>query len=212
MVNPSTIKSFFNLLNSNGVNYVLIKNDGELIPYSVEDGSDIDILVNPSDYEKYRVLLRSNGYTEEHGEHDKYFFVYNLRPDIYAKKDDCYFHAYDRFSCVSFTNMGKSRVPLSKCIQDRIWKEKRWDESNQWWIMDDITILLFLIIRSILDKREFRIKYRNEIEKRITLIDSDEFIKICRMVFFNFTPVLIKSIKDKHYDKIIKEYQSFSDY
>lgn len=41
MVNPKLIKDFFLLLNMNNINYVLIKNDGNKIPYYLEDEKDV---------------------------------------------------------------------------------------------------------------------------------------------------------------------------
>ena len=108
--------------------------------------------------------------------------------------------------------MGRSKLPLDNFIQEYIWKNKKWDSINNWWIMNDKVILLYLIIRSVLDKQEFRIKYIQEIEKRSHLLDDDEFLTMCRLVFFNFTDLLIKKIKSFEYNDIVYNYQRFKDY
>lgn len=110
------------------------------------------------------------------------------------------------------TNMGNCKIPLDKLIQNHIWQNKVWNEEYKWWIMDDITILLFLIIRGVFDKREFKAKYVYEIEKRIEYIDCDKFYDLAYTVFFKFTDKLIMLIKERKYENIIKQYLSFREY
>lgn len=212
MVNSKNIKIFFEWINSNNIEYVLIKNDGEHIPNKILDGDDIDILVHPNDYEKYLKLIQENGFKVLPGESLKYYFVYNMRKDIYAQKEDIFIHAYDKLSCVSFTNMGLSKIPLDKKIQDFIWETKKWDFKNKWWITDDRIILLYLIVRSIFDKKKFREIYINEIEKRNSIINDTKFIELCYFVFFKFTPILLELIKNQEYDVILRTYKNFKNY
>lgn len=212
MVKSKNIKEFFKLMNNHEIEYVLIKNDGNKIPYEISDGDDIDILVHPKDYNKYLELIEKSGHEVLPGESYKYYFIYNMNSDIYSLKDDLYIHAYDKLSCVSFTNMGLSKIPLDKEIQIFIWKTKKWDFNNEWWIMEDRLILLYLIIRSIFDKKIFRVRYVIEIEKRIQFIENDKFIELCNLVFFKFTDLLLELIKDKKYDDILKEYRCFISY
>lgn len=212
MVNPKIIEEFFELLNSHNIKYVLIKNDRNLIPNFVKLGDDIDILVHPNDYNFFVDVMKNNGYNRLPGESKKYFFVYKLKADIYLQKKEAFFHAYDKLSCISFTNMGKSRIPLDNYIQNCIWETRKWDKQKKWWIMDDKIILLYLIVRSLLDKRMFREKYIEEIKLRNYLLDDSEFKKICSLVFFKFTNTLIELLKNEKYESIFKEYQHFCDY
>lgn len=212
MVEAKLIRDFFELLNNKGVRYVLIKNDRNLIPEFVKDGDDIDILIHPQNYDYFIKLMFENNYIRLPGESHKYFFVYKLKPDIYLEKDGAFFHAYDKLSCVSFTNMGKSKIPLDNFIQDYIWKTCIWDKEKKWWIMEDRVILLYLIIRSVLDKKEFRKKYIEEIKLRSNFLDDIKFKEMCNLVFFKFTDNLIELLKIEKYDEIILKYQHFCDY
>lgn len=135
-----------------------------------------------------------------------------MRADIYIKKNDAYFHAYDKLSCISFTNLGRSKLPLDRKLQDYIWKHKRWEEKMSWWIMDDRSILIYLLTRSILDKREFRKKYIVEIEKRRQFFRDEDFLSLCEVVFFKFTNRLIELLEKRKYKEIFLEYQYFYDY
>ena len=212
MVDAREIKDFFKILNENKLTYVLIKNDEDRIPYKVNDGDDIDLLIHPDDYNNLIKILELNGYNRLSGEAKKYFFLYKMRDDIFVEKNGVFFHIYDKLSCVSFTNMGRSKIPLDQYIQNLIWKDKRWDCNNNWWIMDDRIILLYLIVRSIFDKKEFRKRYILEIEKREDIFDDDEFIKMVKKVFFKFSTVLIEMLKEHKYEEIHLKYQCFADY
>lgn len=212
MVNPEHIKAFFRLLNEKKIAYVLPKNDGNLIPDAVEDGKDIDIIVMPEDYEKFLNAMLQADFERLPGESKKYFFLYKLRPDLYLKKDDAFFHAYDKLSCVSLTNMGLSKIPLDDTIQDYLWKNRIWDEKNRWWIANDKITLLFLVVRSVFDKKFFRPIYVQEIETRKNILDSLEFITLCKPIFFKYTSRLIQLLKAGRYDEIPQDYLHFCDY
>lgn len=212
MVNKEYITEFFNILNKNDIKYVLIKNDDDRIPERVKDGDDVDILVHPIDYNRFSELMSKKGYIKLHNEYEKYYFIYGLKPDLYLSKNEAYFHAYDRLACTSFTNMGSAKIPLDNYIQNYIWETRVWDKVNNWWIMDDRTILLYLLIRSIFDKKFFKSKYIREIEKRITLLDDKDFVNMCEKVFFKFTQRLIELVKSRQYGNIIIEYKSFTNY
>lgn len=212
MVESKNIKDFFKLLNEEKLTYVLIKNDENRLPYKLDDGDDVDILIHPEDYSLYLNFLKKNGYELLHSEADKYYFLYNMRSDIYAKKDDLFTHAYDKLSCCSFTNMGLSKIPLDRKIQNHIWENKKWDEENKWWIMDDKSILLYLITRSIFDKKVFKKRYIHEIEKRRALLQDKDFLALASLVFFNFTKELVILLQAKKYDEIHKKYKNFKNY
>ena len=53
------VKDFFELLNSSGVRYVLIKNIHNELPGHLAIGKDIDILVEERDKLKFRFLMKS---------------------------------------------------------------------------------------------------------------------------------------------------------
>ena len=103
-------------------------------------------------------------------------------------------------------------MALERSVQKYIWENRVWDDKNNWWIMDDVSILLYLIVRSVFDKKNFREKYIREIEKRITYIDNEDFFLLARTVFFGFTPKLVELVKKKEYECILGKYLSYSEY
>lgn len=86
------------------------------------------------------------------------------------------------------------------------------DEENCWWIADDKISLLFVIVRSVFDKRFFRPIYIQEIELRKHLLDDPKFISLCELVFFKYTDRLIDLIKAQRYRDIVQHYLHFCDY
>lgn len=212
MVDAKIIMDFFEVLNKNNLKYVLIKNDDNVLPYLLESGNDIDFLIHPSDYDRLIDIVVLNGYERRIGESCKRYFLYQLREDIFLRRDDCYFHFYEALSCNPLTNMGKCKMPLEKTVQEYVWNNRIWDSVNNWWIMDDISILLYLIVRSVFDKMCFRDKYVREIEKRIEKIDEKDFFVLARTVFFGFTSRMIEMVKEKKYESILGEYLSYTDY
>ena len=78
--------------------------------------------------------------------------------------------------------------------------------------MDDVTILLYLIVRSVFDKKRFRDKYIREIEKRIKYIDEFTFYELAKTVFWGFTPRMIELIKERKYEDVLGRYLSYSEY
>ena len=206
------ILEFFKLLNENKINYVIIKNDCDEYPSNIICGDDVDILVHPDHYEKYINLLKENGYKFLNGENKKYFFLYNLRDDLYTKKSDAIFHAYEKLSCNSFTNMGIAKIPLDIKIQEYIWTHKVWDSKNNWYIMDDCVILLYLIIRSTFDKGCFRKKYIIEIEKRKHLFKDSNFRNLCKLVYYKFTDELISLLENEKYEEVFSRFIKFKNY
>lgn len=212
MVDGRHICEFFRLLNKEALKYVLIKNDGNLIPHHVEDEKDIDILIHPSEYDRFLEVINYNLFQRLDGESKKYYFAYKLRPDIYAKKDDLFIHAYDMLACTSLTNMGICKLPLHQEIQLDIWKNKIWDNHNNWWIMDDCSILIYLLTKSIFDKRMFRQIYKEEIIARKHILRSPDFLRKIEHIFFKFSSTLIGMLENDDYENILMVYTSFTNY
>ena len=212
MVKAEIILDFFRMLNERNLNYVLIKNDDNALPYNLESDNDIDLLIHPSDYENLVYLCVSNGYEKRVGESCKRYFLEQLRDDLLFKKEDCYFHFYEALPCSPLTNMGECKMALERSVQEYIWENKVWDEVNQWWIMDDVSTLLYLIVRSVFDKKDFKKKYIREIKKRRDLLELESFKQLARTVFFGFTPVLIELVKAEEYDSVLAKYLSYTNY
>lgn len=211
------VQSFFHDINQFGIQYVLIKNVGGELPESLQDGKDIDILVLEEDKELFTQQMIQHDYqmqTHPLGIEHGWAFAYNLPEYQFWKKAgteyELYIDAAFKLCCKSF--MPKVWIPLDKKINEDIWKNRVWDEENQWWAMDEHTELIYLLVRCIFDKHEFSEVYIDEIEQRKHLLQDQQVIEKLRLVFFRFTDTLIRMVEAGEYKSIIQNYIAFSDY
>ena len=103
-------------------------------------------------------------------------------------------------------------IPLDQKINNDIWKNKVFDSKNNWWIMDEKTIFVYMIARSILDKHMFKDVYISDIEKKRFLLDDAEIREKLSLIFFKYTDHLIELIKNGSYATIFDDYIAFTEY
>lgn len=213
----SVIKDFFRKLTETDINYALIKNVSNELPHHLQDKKDIDILVHASNMRMFEEFMSTNNFekiTHPLGRKNGWNFAYKLPEyQFWRLKEDqftLYIDASFKLSCKSLTP--RTWIPLDNCINEDIWLNKVYDSENCWWIMDDETILIYLLVRSVFDKREFRPGYIDGIEKRKSLLMKQSVQNKLRKVFFKYTDLLTDQIMMGEYDNIIYNYLKFSDY
>lgn len=211
------IHNFFEELTNSKILYVLIKNVSNELPDYLIDGKDIDIVVHEDYIKEFEQFMISHNFEKQIpplGRENGWNFAYKLPEYQFWKlKDDrftFYIDASFKLSCKSLTP--KMWIPLDKCINNDIWKNKVFDEKNHWWIMDDGTILIYLIVRSIFDKREFKQGYVDGIEERKKLLKEKGVQYKLSKIFFHYTGPLIEQISKSQYDSIIENYLTFTEY
>lgn len=211
------VQDFFSKLNNSNIEYVLIKNISDELPDKLEDGKDIDILVNEKYIKDFKKFMNSNNFKEKthpYGKKNGWVFGYKLPKHQFWKlknKDFKFFiDVCFKLCCKSLTP--NIWIPLDNCINEDIWKNKVFDDKNNWWIMDDETTLVYMFCRAVFDKKEFKKGYISEIEKRKILLDSESVKHKLSKVFFKYTDLLISQAKSCDYDEIVKNYIAFRDY
>ena len=216
-IEKNLILSFFEELTNSNIEYVLIKNIDNELPEKLQDGKDIDILVKQEDKEKFEKFMIQQGFIKRIpplGRKNGWNFAYQLPEYQFWQKEkvDCIFYidASFKLSCKSLTP--KTWIPLDDKINIEIWKNKVFDKKNNWWIMDNQTILIYMIVRSIFDKQEFKAGYIIEIEKRKSLLEEENTRFKLSKIFFKYTDRLIYLIKKGQYEDIIIDYFTFVDY
>lgn len=211
------IGDFFEKITESKIPYVLIKNVSNELPDQLMDGKDIDILVHEEHIEDFEQFMIQNNFEKQiHplGRKNGWNFAYKLPEYQFWKLKNeqftLYIDASFKLSCKSLTpNMW---IPLDHCINEDIWIKKIFDEKNHWWIMDDGTILIYLIVRSIFDKREFKQGYVDGIEERKELLKEKGVQYKLSKIFFHYTGPLIEQISKSQYDSIIENYLTFTEY
>lgn len=211
----NVVLDFFELLNKNSIKYVLIKNVNCELPDKLSKGKDIDILVWPDDYTKYKMVMHNNKFSRiVHPEGSKHgwLFLYGVKEFIKFKNIKTGLEIDACFQiCTKSINMN-AWIPLDKAINMSIWKNRVWDKKNSWWIMDDENLVVYLITRCVFEKNAFNSQYIYEIKCRKHFLEKNECIEKLNLIFFSFTNELIKLIKNDDYEKIQNTYMKFTKY
>ncbi|MBQ6975216.1 MAG: hypothetical protein IJQ16_01500, partial [Selenomonadaceae bacterium] len=79
------IHATFDFLNANAIEYLLTKNIADELPAKLKIGKDIDIIVHPKDYEKFKILMQNFGYKRiihPHGKETGWRFIYGAHENI----------------------------------------------------------------------------------------------------------------------------------
>ena len=209
------VHNMFNRLNANGINYILTKNIADELPDKLKVGKDIDLIVNSRDYAKFQFIMQSCGYRRiihPHGKEAGWRFIYGAHENIFLNNpvNNLIVDAYAEL-CTKSISMN-AWLPLDKIIQKSIWTNKVWDSANQWWIMDDENLVIYLLTRSIFEKGGFNAEYISEIEKRKKFLKNPSARKKLDKIFFKFSDKLIEMVSRGQYNEIFLSYITFADY
>ena len=216
-IDKGVVNRFFELLNENNIKYILIKNICEELPNKLQNGKDIDILVNKQDEEKFEQVMNMDGFIIQkhpYGKDNGWQFLYGLKEYKKWKKKDCEYDFYIdvsfELSCGSLTP--RTWIPLDKSIQKYIWENRKWDEENRWWIMDVNARYVYYIVRCMFDKKIFSEEYIYMIENEQTRIDEKVVHWMLKLIFFGATEEIQTVIREKKYDEVMEKYISYSKY
>ena len=213
----SCVKGFFRLLNDNGINYILLKNIGNELPKKLLMDKDIDVVIHPNDYKRYVNVMHFNDYVElmyPYGEDTGWSFLYWLN------KDDCIMMQHrknrlliDSSDFLMTKSIGRNAwVPFNRDFQESIWQKRIWNREQGWWQMDEDNLFVYLIVRSVFEKKEFTPTYIMEIDSRKKSLRDDKNKVNLKKFFFKFTEELVALIESSRYDEIYDSYLTFQDY
>ena len=209
------IHATFDFLNANAIEYLLTKNIADELPAKLKIGKDIDIIVHPKDYEKFKILMQNFGYKRiihPHGKETGWRFIYGAHENIFLTNpaNKLIVDAYAEL-CTKSISMN-AWLPLDKIIQKSIWENKVWDDANKWWILDDENLVIYLLTRSVFEKGGFTDAYISDIEKRKNLLKNSSARQKLEKIFFKFADTLIEKVNRKQYENTLIEYITFTDY
>ena len=209
------IHATFDFLNANAIEYLLTKNIADELPAKLKIGKDIDIIVHPKDYEKFKFIMQSFAYKRiihPHGKETGWRFIYGAHENIFLTNpaNKLIVDAYAEL-CTKSISMN-AWLPLDKIIQKSIWENKVWDDANKWWILDDENLVIYLLTRSVFEKGGFTDAYISDIEKRKKLLKNSSARQKLEKIFFKFADTLIEKVNRKQYENILIEYITFTDY
>jgi len=213
-INSKAIIDIFKKLNESDIEYLLIRNINNELPYRLKKSKDIDILVSYEQKKKLYNFFQNNGFKKVPHPHRNNIYLYGAKKFEFLKnKDGLIFDLNYQLMCRSL-NRGEW-MPLDKKIQQSAWENKRFekiDENFGYWTLSYNDEFITLIVRSIFDKREFQEGYIKRIEVLKDKIDLKDVKEKMKLVFFKFTPYLLEMIKNKDYENIVKNYIKFKEY
>jgi hypothetical protein len=210
---PTPIIELFDALNDSNVNYLLLRNINNELPYGLKKGKDIDIAVPDDSYPKFLGTIKALEFKEVRHPHRGDNYLYGARKFKFFKNKtgvliDCHFALLCR-------SLDKGQwIPVHENIQQSAFKNKtfRSETEFKYWGPCNEDELLMLITRSIFDKRCFEVGYRTRIDSLVKMVDHQIMRTKLKLVFFNFADLLYSAIQNQEYESLIKRYIGFKEY
>lgn len=215
LIVSSELKNIFNLLNSAGLNYILLRNINKKLPNSLEVGKDIDLLIDKKDEKKFLNFFYKHDYqTIEHPFKNDVFLYGVDRFDFKYNNNNNILFDLNFQMAVRSLDAGQW-IPLDQMIQESAWQNRRFEKQSNdfgYWTLSCEDEFVALVARSIFDKKEFQQGYISRIEELLQLIDKNDVTKKFKLVFFKFAPYLLEMIERNEYQNIITNYLQFKEY
>ncbi|MGM0641873.1 MAG: hypothetical protein ACQESN_10665 [Thermotogota bacterium] len=215
-VNRKEIINIFLHLNHQNFKYILLRNIDNELPGNLKIKKDIDILLDFNEYEAALKFFTQHGYKKIKHPFDRYQYLYNtpehlfLYNEIHNIKFDICFDI-----CVKSLDFNSLKIiPLDKSIQQSAWEnmQKVVYDDFQYYSLSKEDELTMLIARSVFDKKEFTQGYQNRIKLLLFEVNKQSLIEKLNVVFFKFTPTLIKLLEELNFNQIYTSYLSFRSY
>lgn len=211
------IISFFETLNDSKLRYVLVRNTGEELPYRLQDGKDIDLLIHHEDVPAFMKFMKQENFQRKippYGKLAGWNLAYQVHDFLFYKKkiSTCQFYVDVCQELCCHSTMKNVWIPLDRKIQEDIWKNRWFDHERGWWCLDEKTAMIAYLTKAIFDKCQFSPEYIESIESRLYLLDDMETREKFELIFFKYTERLIEMLKREEFDKIIIDYYGFKNY
>lgn len=210
---PEVIENALSLLNSSGIEWILLRNTNDELPEHLDVKKDIDILVKPIDRKAIHDFLMANQFSE---------IRHPLANDIRLYGVDAfkmYKNPVGLLIDINFQAVVRSLdqgqwIPLDQSIQRDIWLNRQCASIGTERVpvpaIEDLFVLT--ISRCVFDKKDFTIWHRNLLLHALRQCDLRSLMEKLDLIFFKFAPQLIDLVKNDEFDEIIPAYLSFSDY
>jgi len=210
---PELIDKCLSLLNSSGIEWILLRNTNDELPGCLEVKKDIDILVRPDNKAEMHAFLLANQFSEI-----QHPFINDVRlygVDAFRK----YKNSNGLLVDINFQAVVRSLdrgqwIPLDQSIQDELWMNKRSVLIGEAHVsMPSVEDLFVLTLsRCIFDKKDFTVWHRDLLHQKLGQCDIELLKKKLDLVFFKFAPQLIELVRNSEFDELISNYLSFSYY
>jgi len=210
---PELIENSLFLLNSSGIEWILLRNTNGELPKYLEVKKDIDILVRPENKAEIHALLLANRFSEIQHPYANDIRLYGVDPFRKYKNPEGLLIDINFQAVVRSLDQGQW-VPLDQAIQQELWLKKQYVPfgAEQIPMPADEDLFVLTLSRCIFDKKDFTAWHRDLLSQMLEKCDIEQLRKKLDLVFFNFASRLIDLVSIGEFDEIIPSYLSFSDY
>jgi hypothetical protein len=214
LVSGICVVELFDALNDNAQEYILMRNNLKELPDQLERGKDIDVLIRWSERDQFFAILDKLGYRYLHHPHFDNVFLYGVKKYEFFQNPEngIIVDVHFDLACRSL-NTGEW-IPLDQEIQLSAWENRQLIHYGRMsaWMLDSEDLFVVLIVRSVFDKKEFRIEYTAEIRRLLPLIQRNQVLEKLYLVFFKFAPLLLHIVEVGDFHHIVTTYMTYSDY
>jgi hypothetical protein len=214
LVSGNCVVELFDALNDSAQEYILMRNILKELPDQLKTGKDIDLLIRWSERDQFFALLEKLGYRYLHHPHSDDVFLYGVKKFEFFQnlENGIIVDVHFDLACRSL-NAGEW-IPLDQEIQLSAWKNRQLIQHGEMkaWMLGNEDLFVALIVRSVFDKKEFRIEYTAEIKRLLPLIQREQVLEKLNLVFFKFAPLLLQMVEVGDFDHIVTTYMTYSDY
>jgi len=207
------VKDLFSELNASNLSYILMRNISQELPYQLNHGKDIDLLVKYEELKRFTRILNDIGYKEVPHPHRGSVFLYGMKKfRFFRNKEGVLIDLNFKWCCRSLD--AGQWIPLDEYLQISAWRNRVLADINglKYWSFGVEDEFVSLIVRSVFDKKGFT---RGYIERIIELRDVVSHImvkeRLC-LIFFNYTESLMSQVTAGNFDNIIENYMRFRSY
>lgn len=145
-------------------------------------------------------------FTKENG----YIYLYPMvAPDFFVGKDGI--EILYQLSVNAYA-MDKAAIPLDKSINEGIFERSVRNKDGQGYILSESDMLCYAIAYSIFDFKGFSKDSIEYILYNKKYLSDDNTRHKLENIFFEFTPILSELIAKEEFERILKDYNSFSEY
>jgi hypothetical protein len=214
-VKPEFVYEVFDCLKEHSIEYVLLRNMGDELPYKLKKTKDIDLLINPRDKKKLKKILVSNGWLE--GRHpwnfgDNFVFLYSMDKFLVFNKNNIALDICFQINCRSLNN--GEWFPLDEIVQESVFKNKKEEALGDGSVfrLSNEDEFIHLLTRAVFDKKVIPEDYIEKIMSLYEKINREDVIEKLDLIFFKFTSTLLKMVAAKEFNVLRHKYLTYKDY
>lgn len=211
---PVHILDLFHCLNKSNISYLLLRNLESELPFHLQHGKDIDILVEDQSLIRTLQLLSSLGFYQVRHPYDHILPLYNAKsPLMYVNSSGLMIDISTKYLVRSIDRL--FWVPIHESIQSSLWlnKDKALLCSGLHVPMpSNLDSVVTSVARCVFDKNSFPTSYCHFLDANLSGIKLHLLTEHLEQIFFAYTPRLIRMLGNRLYSDIYLDYITFSKY